>query len=53
MLTGGPYVPMRQVLAVLYRRLTGRTRREARRGIARLEDMLILEAAKRHRGGFA
>jgi hypothetical protein len=39
------YVPMRLVLAVLFRRCTGWTRRAARRGIAGAEELLAREAA--------
>lgn len=39
------YVPLRLVLAVLARRVTGWTRRAARRGTARIEELLEREAA--------
>jgi hypothetical protein len=43
----GPYVPLRQVIARVLRGVTGRTRREARRGIAVAEDMLRESAKQR------
>lgn len=40
-------MPLRRILAVLARRCTGWTRREARRGIAVAEDMLRESAKQR------